>query len=90
MSTARTQRPTTSLTLRDRCKMVPLERRRLGDRGRIQQVPRRRHDRHEVAGPILEEGHDGVFDRSSRPKLSANATPPKCRRRIIELRMQLR
>jgi transposase InsO family protein len=38
----------------------------------------------------LAEGNDGLFDRSSRPKISPNATPPERRRRIIELRKQRR
>ena len=39
---------------------------------------------------FLTEGDDGLFDRSSRPKSSPNATPPACRRRIVELRRQRR
>jgi hypothetical protein len=37
-----------------------------------------------------DQGPDGLFDRSSRPHRSPNATPPECRRRIIEMRTQRR
>ena len=38
----------------------------------------------------LSEGEQGLFDRSSRPHRSPNATPESCRRRIVELRKQRR
>jgi transposase InsO family protein len=39
---------------------------------------------------FLADGDAGLFDRSSRPTTSPNATPESCRRRIIELRRQRR
>ena len=39
---------------------------------------------------FLDEGPDGLFDRSSRPHTSPNRTPDDCRRRIVEMRKQRR
>lgn len=39
---------------------------------------------------FVTDGDAGLFDRSSRPRTSPNATPETCRQRIIELRRQRR
>ena len=91
MSHARRQHPNASLTPLGRHKMVLL----VIDGGwtieaaaeRFQvdaKTVRKWRDRY------LTEGEAGLFDRSSRPHTSPNATPEPCRRRIIELRKQRR
>lgn len=91
MPHARSQHPNASLTPRGRLKMVLL----VIDHGwtieaaaeRFQvdaKTVRKWRDRY------LAEGEAGLFDRSSRPHSSPNATPEPCRRRIIELRKQRR
>ena len=91
MPHARSQHPNASLTPRGRRKMVVC----VVDRGwtieataeRFQvdaKTVRKWRDR------FLAEGDGGLFDRSSRPHSSPNATPESCRRRIVELRLQRR
>jgi transposase InsO family protein len=91
MSNVRTQHPNASLTPRGRRKMIEC----VVDRGwtieataeRFQvdaKTVRKWRDRY------LSEGEQGLFDRSSRPHRSPNATPESCRRRIVELRTQRR
>ena len=91
MTNARTQHPNAALTPRQRRKMVRFV---LDDGWTIEatadkfqvdaKTVRKWRDRY------LVEGSDGLFDRTSRPMSSPNATPPECRRRIIELRTQRR
>lgn len=91
MPHARTQHPNASLTPLGRRKMVAC----VLDRGwtieataeRFQvdaKTVRKWRDR------FVAEGDAGLFDRSSRPHSSPNATPAECRRRIVELRRQRR
>ena len=91
MAHVRTQHPNASLTPRGRHKMVRLV---IDDGWSIEatadkfqvdaKTVRKWRDRYRV------EGESGLFDRSSRPHSSPNATPPECRRWIIELRRQRR
>ena len=91
MTNVRTQHPNAALTPRQRGKMVRLV---IDDGWTIESAA----DRFQVDAKtvtkwrdrFLNEGYEGLFDRSSRPKTSPNATPPECRRRIIELRKQRR
>ena len=91
MPHVRTQHPNASLTPRGRRKMVRL----VIDHGWTIEAAA---DKFQVDAKtvtkwrdrFLTEGDDGLFDRSSRPKSSPNATPPECRRRIVELRKQRR
>ena len=91
MPHVRTQHPNASLTPKGRRKMVSC----VLDRGwtieataeRFQvdaKTVRKWRDR------FIAEGAAGLFDRSSRPKHSPNATPPDCRQRIVELRKKRR
>ena len=87
----RTQHPNASLTPRGRRKMVAC----VLDRGwSIEQTAERfQVDAKTVRkwrDRFVAEGEEGLFDRSSRPHTSPNATPEPCRRRIIELRRQRR
>ena len=91
MTNARTQHPNAALTPRQRRKMVRFV---LDDGWTIEATA----DKFQVDAKTvtkwrdryLAEGYDGLFDRTSRPKSSPNATPPECRRRIIDLRTQRR
>ena len=91
MTNARTQHPNAALTPRGRLKMVRLV---IDDGWTIEAAA----DKFQVDAKtvikwrdrFIDEGKDGLFDRSSRPKNSPNETPPECQRRIIELRKQRR
>lgn len=91
MPKAKPQHPNAALTPRQRLKMVLLV---IDGRWTIEAAA----DKFQVDAKtvtkwrdrFLDEGNDGMFDRSSRPKSSPNQTPPECRRRIIELRKQRR
>jgi transposase InsO family protein len=91
MPKARTQHPNASLTPLGRRKMVRLV---IDDGWTIEAAA----DKFQVDAKtvtkwrnrFLDEGDEGLFDRSSRPKSSPNETPLECRRRIIELRKQRR
>jgi transposase InsO family protein len=91
MTNAKPQHPNAALTPRQRRKMVLLV---IDDGWTIEATA----DRFQVDAKTvtkwrdryLDDGDDGLFDRSSQPKTSPNATPPECRRRIIELRKQRR
>jgi transposase-like protein len=91
MSKAKPQHPNAALTPRQRRKMVGLV---IDDGWTIEATA----DKFQVDAKtvtkwrdrFLTEGKHGLFDRSSRPKTSPNATPPECRRRIVELRKQRR
>lgn len=87
MSNARTQHPNAVLTPKGRRRMVAcvLERgwsiEATAERFQVDaKTVRKWRDR------FLNEGESGLFDRTSRPHSSPNATPEPCRRRIIELR----
>ena len=91
MSNAKPQHPNAALTPRQRRKMVLLV---IDDGWTIEATAERfQIDAKTVTkwrNRFQAEGDDGLFDRSSRPNTSPNATPPECRRRIIELRKQRR
>ncbi len=91
MPHVRTQHPNASLTPRGRRKMIGLVIENgwtieaAAERFQVDaKTVRKWRDR------FLNEGDAGLFDRSSRPHHSPNATPMECRRRIIELRKQRR
>jgi transposase InsO family protein len=77
MTNAQPQHPNATLTPRQRHKTVLLV---INDGWTIETT----------ADRFQAEGDNGLFDRSSQPKTSPNATPPECRRRIVELRKQRR
>jgi len=91
MTNAKPQHPNAALTPRGRRKMVHL----VLDHGWTIEAAA---DKFQVDAKtvtkwrdrFIDEGEAGLFDRSSRPKTSPNATPLECRRRIIELRKQRR
>jgi transposase InsO family protein len=91
MTNAKPQHPNAALTPRQRRKMVLLV---IDDGWTIEATA----ERFQVDAKTVTkwrdryraEGEEGLFDRSSRPKTSPNATPPECRRRIVELRKQRR
>ena len=91
MSNAKPQHPNAALTPRQRRKMVLLV---IDDGWTIEATAERfQIDAKTVTkwrDRYRAEGEEGLFDRSSRPNTSPNATPPECRRRIIELRKQRR
>jgi len=91
MPHVRTQHPNASLTPRGRRKMVRLvidhgwTIEAAADKFQVDaKTVRKWRDR------FLTEGETGLFDRSSRPTSSPNATSVECRRRIVELRRQRR
>ena len=91
MSNARTQHPNAVLTPEGRRRMVRCVLNRgwsieaTAERFQVDaKTVRKWRDR------FLAEGDAGLFDRSSRPRCSPNATPESCRRRIVELRKQRR
>jgi len=91
MPNARTQHPNASLTPRGRLKMVRVV---IDDGWAIEAAANRfQVDAKTVRkwrDRFLDEGTEGLFDRSSRPRQSPNATSPAQCERIVELRRQHR